>query len=107
MVTEISFLCIFGAERQVSAAGQSGSEERADAVPSRLQTIVRQSLGQRLCLLLGFPAFFLRVLWTQRFSARQRARLGGPLLLLSVTPRAPDAVLAGRDNGPPVSVDHG
>jgi hypothetical protein len=49
------------AERQVSAAPESRSG--AEAVRRRLQTIVRQSLGQRLRLSMFFPAFFFHRLW--------------------------------------------
>jgi len=42
-----------------------------------------------------------------KFLGRQRSRLGVPLLVLGVTPSAPDAVLAAHDNVPPVGVDRG
>ena len=38
------------AERQVSAAGNGRSEERAEAIPSRLQTLVRQACVGTLLL---------------------------------------------------------
>jgi len=42
------FFAVFGAERQVSGAGNSRSEERAEAVSRRLQTLVRLSLLRRV-----------------------------------------------------------
>ena len=51
------------AERYASGAGNSGSEVRADAIPRRLQTLVRQSLWQRLHLSMFVSAFFFHVLW--------------------------------------------
>jgi len=68
---------------------------------------IRQCLGQGLHLSMCYPAFFLYVLWPRLLSVRQHGRLGVPLLLLGVTPSAPDAVLAAHGSVPPVYVDHG
>src|SRR5207237_4998289 len=56
------------AERQVSGAPESRSV--AEAGGCRLQTLVRQSLEQRLRLSMFFPAFFFHRPWPRLLGVR-------------------------------------